>query len=562
MTTCLLSGTDKQDKDVDEVIFCEKNSVNYILRTKCLVRFFDRPGLLAISSGVMIVLSFPNSGLSFLAWIALIPLLTALEGTDLRTSFRLGFTCGLAAYAGILYWINIVITYYGNLPWAASIPLYLILAAWLGLFYGLATLVARAGEQVGIKSAFSFPVAWVAGDLLRSFLMTGSPWAMLGHTQYRTLPLIQIADICGVFGVTLLIVLANVVLYRALRAVSGSEVPYPVKSALVLLILLVATLFYGFNRLNSGESVSTAPLRIALIQGNIPQDVKWSPAFQDKTIAVYERLTREAATGGLDLVVWPESAVPFFFQDEVQQAERIKKLARELSTNLIIGSPAHELRKGKRVFLNSAFMISPSGEVTGRSDKIHLVPFGEYVPLDRFFPYVSKLVVGIGDFSPGERAIPLQAGHTKIGTMICAEAVFPEIARAYVNNGARILANLTNDAWFGRSSAPYQHLSIASFRAVETRTPLIRAANTGVTAIVDQNGYISTMTGLFVEGFRIGEVRPGSGKSIYLKIGDSAAWFCVFLTIGIVGLTLFRRKKLPEQVSLMLTTDNHIAPKE
>ena len=511
-----------------------------------LVRLFDRQGLLAISSGVMVTLSFPNSGLSFLAWIALIPLLTALEGTTLRTAFRLGFTCGLVAYAGILYWINIVITDYGHLPWAASIPLYLTLVAWLGLFYGLATLVARAGEQVGIKSAFSLPVAWVAGDLLRSFLMTGSPWAMLGHSQYRTLPLIQIADICGVFGITLLIVLANVVLYRALRAVSGAGVPYPVKSALVLLILLISTLFYGFNRLNNGESAPTEALRIALIQGNIPQDVKWSPAFQDKTIATYERLTREAATGGVDLVVWPESAVPFFLQDEIHQTERIKNLARELSTSLIIGSPAHELRNGKRVFLNSAFMISPSGEITGRSDKIHLVPFGEYVPMGRLFPFVSKLVVGIGDFSPGEQALPMQVGQTQIGMLICAEAVFPELGRAYVNNGARILANITNDAWFGRTSAPYQHLSIASFRAVETRTPLIRAANTGVTAIVDQNGHINTMTGLFVEGFRIGEVKPGSGNSIYLKIGDSAAWLCVFLTMGIVGLTWYRRKNLSE----------------
>jgi apolipoprotein N-acyltransferase len=507
------------------------------------VRFFDRPGLLAIASGVMVALSFPNSGLSFLAWIALIPLLTALEEASLPSAFRLGFTCGLIAYAGILYWINIVITEYGHLPWAASIPLYLTLVAWLGMFYGLATLVARAGEQVGIKSAFSLPVAWVAGDLLRSFLMTGSPWAMLGHTQYRTLPLIQIADICGVFGLTFLIVLANVVLYRALRAVSGAGVPYPVKSALVLLVLFIATLFYGFNRLNSGDAEKTTPLRIALIQGNIPQDVKWSPAFQDETIATYERLSRDAAAGGVDLVVWPESAVPFFLQDEPDQAERIKKLARELSTSLLIGTPAHELRNGRRVFLNSAFMISPAGEITGRSDKIHLVPFGEYVPLGRFLPFISKIVVGIGDFSPGQQAVTLQAGQTRIGTLICAEAVFPEVARAYVNNGARILANITNDAWFGRSSAPYQHLFIASFRAVETRTPLVRAANTGVTAIVDQNGHITTMTGLFVEGFRIGEVRPGNGNSIYLKIGDSAAWLCVFLTAGIAGLAWFGRKK-------------------
>lgn len=508
-----------------------------------LAALFDRAGLLAMASGVLIALSFPNSGLSFLAWIALIPLLIALEGTTPRMAFRLGFTCGLCAYAGILYWINIVITEFGHLPWVVSITLYLTLAALLALFYGFSTLVARAGEQAGIKTAFSLPVAWVAADLLRSNFMTGAPWAMLGHSQYRTLPLIQIADICGVFGITLLIVLANVVFYRALRAVSGAGVPYPVKSALVLLILFIATLFYGFSRLNSETYTTTTPLRVALVQGNIPQDVKWSPAFQDKTIAIYERLTREAAKNGVDLVVWPESAVPFFFQDEPLQAERIKSLAREFSASLIIGSPAHELRNGKRVFLNSAFMISPNGEVTGRSDKIHLVPFGEYVPLGRFLPFISKLAVGIGDFSPGEQATPLMAGQTQIGTLICAEVVFPELGRAYVNNGARILANITNDAWFGRTSAPYQHLSIAAFRAVETRTPMVRAANTGVSAIIDQNGHINTMTGLFTEGFRTGEIRPGSGDSLYLKIGDAAAWICVLLTTGIAGLAWIKRRQ-------------------
>jgi len=510
---------------------------------------FDRPGLLAVFSGVLVALSFPKAGLSFLAWGALVPLLTALEGVSLRTAFRLGFTCGLTAYIGILYWINIVITYYGHLPWAASIPLYLGLAAWLGLFYGFSTLVARAGEQAGIKSAFSLPVAWVAADLLRSVLMTGSPWAMLGHSQYRILPLIQIADLCGVFGVTLLIVLANVVFYRALRAVSGAGVPYPVKSALILLLFFAGTLLYGFNRLTDGKMATTPPLRVALIQGNIPQDVKWSPAFQDKTIAIYDRLTREASKGGVDLVVWPESAVPFFFQDDPQRAAQITGLARELNTSLLIGSPAHELRNDKRTFLNSAFMIAPTGEITGRSDKLHLVPFGEYVPLGRFFPFISKMVAGIGDFSPGEQAVTLEAAGTRIGTLICAEAVFPEIARAYVRNGARILANITNDAWFGRSSAPYQHLSIASFRAVETRTPLIRAANTGITAIVDRNGYITSMTGLFVEGFRIGEVKPGSGDSLYLRIGDSFAWLCVLLSFAIAGLGWLRRNTTSQDLS-------------
>ena len=515
-----------------------------------LTPLLDRAGLLAIASGVLIALSFPSAGLSFLAWIALIPLLIALEGSTPLVAFRLGFTCGLSAYAVILYWINIVVTRFGHLPWAISIPIYLMLVAWLAMFYGLTTLIVRYGENSSIKSAFSLPVAWVAFDFIRSFLFSGFPWAMLGHSQYRTLPLIQVADICGVYGITFLIVLANVVLYRVLRAVYGADVPYPVKSALVLVIMLIATLIYGFNSLNRPESVAGQPLRVALIQGNIEQDVKWSPAFRDKTISIYERLTREASKGGVDLVVWPESAIPFFFQDEPIQAERIRMLARELNAYLLIGSPAHELRNGINTFLNSAFVIAPSGETSSRGDKLHLVPFGEYVPLGRFLPFINKLVVGIGDFSPGEHTNPLNVGRAYAGLLVCYEGIFPELAREYVRNGANILVNITNDAWYGRSSAPYQHFSIAVFRAVETRTPLIRAANTGISAIIDQNGHIRNMTGLFVEGYRTGEVNPGSRDSIYLKIGDASAWLCVMMAAGIVAIAWMRRKQITPNTAL------------
>ncbi len=510
------------------------SSIKYLL---------DRKAGLAIASGILIALSFPNPGLSFLAWIALIPLLIAMEESSPREAFRIGLTCGITSYALILYWLNIVFVQYGHLPWSVSIPVYLLLVFWLALFYALSTCIARLGELAGIKAAFTLPVAWVAFDFIRSFLFSGFAWAMLGHSQFRTLPLIQIADLAGVYGITLLIVLANIVLHRALRAVSGAGVPYPIKSAVILLFLLLGTLFYGFNRLNAPESAPSSTLRVALIQGNIPQDVKWSPAFREHTVDTYVRLTREASKGGVDLVVWPESAVPFFFQDEPVQAKRLRDLARELNACLLFGSPAHELRNGKSTFLNSAFMLSPTGETIGRADKMHLVPLGEYIPLGNILTFINKLVVGIGDFSPGERAIPLDTGSTKLGIQICYEVIFPELARQYVQAGARVLVAITNDAWFGRSSAPYQHLAISIFRAVETRTPLIRAANTGVTAIVDQNGHIRTMTPLFLEAYRTGEVQSGSGKSLYLTIGDAPAWLCVMLTAGIALFVWFHRKK-------------------
>jgi len=512
-----------------------------------IVPIFDRRGMLSIASGVLIALSFPTPGLSFLAWIALIPMLVALEGSTPRTAFRIGMTCGFTAYAFVLYWLNIVFTHYGHLPWVVSVPVYLLLVLWLAMFYGLSTTIARMGELAGIKAAFTLPVAWVAFDFIRSFLFSGFAWAMLGHSQFRTLPLIQIADLAGVYGITMLIVLANVVLHRAVRAVSGAGVSYPVKSAIVVLILFTGTLFYGFSRLNEPESSSSKPLRVALIQGNIPQDVKWSPQFREKTVAVYERLTREAAKDGVDLIVWPESAVPFFFQDDAFQAERIRNLARELNAHLLLGSPAHEQRNGKTVYLNSAFMLSPTGETTGRADKLHLVPFGEYVPLGRILTFINKIVEGIGDFAPGKQAVTLDADGVKLGTQVCYEVIFPELAREYVKAGARILVAITNDAWFGSSSAPYQHLSIAAFRAVETRNPMIRAANTGITAIIDKNGHISTMTGLFIEGFRTGEVKPGSGESLYLKIGDTPALLCLLLTAGVALIVWFKRKNINKE---------------
>lgn len=505
---------------------------------------FVRPLFLSSVSGLLITLSFPKADLSFLAWVALIPLLIALEGQSPRTAFKLGLLCGSVAYAGLLYWVIIVMTEYGHLPLFAGIPLWLLLSGCLALFYGLACWVTAVGGQSGIKSALMLPLAWVAADYLRSFLLTGFPWTMLGHSQYRLLPLIQIADITGVFGITALIVLANVVLYRILRALSGASIPYPAKSAVILVLALAGTLGYGFLRLNT-PLPATLPLKVALIQGNIDQSVKWSPAFREATLDIYTNLSRQAvARRQPDLVVWPESAAPFFFQENSPASDRIRNLARELKTHLLFGSPAVELRNNRPANLNSAFLLGPDGNERGRSDKVHLVPFGEYVPMARLLPFVSKLVHGIGDFVPGREVRPLHAGTTPLGVLVCYEAIFPELARAHVNAGSRVLVNITNDAWFGRSSAPWQHLSMAAFRAVETRTPLVRAANTGITSLIDQNGHIKGMTSLFKEAVMVGEVRPGTANALYLSIGDLFAQAAVAL---LAVLLIRRRKPAPDQ---------------
>jgi apolipoprotein N-acyltransferase len=495
--------------------------------------------LLALFSGVLLALSFPKPGISPLAWFAFVPLFVAAAGTSPKLAFKLGFAAGAAAYAGVLYWLNIVMMTYGKLPAPVSVSLYLTLVAYLALYPGAVLWLARRGEDRRISLLCSFPALWVAGELVRSYLLTGFPWADLGYSQFRTLPLIQISDLTGVYGVSFLVAFANVVFYRMWVWFREKEAPYPVRGFLALLVLLAATLGYGLNALNRVEN---GPLQqVLLVQGNIAQDVKWDPAFEESTVATYERLTRKACQLGGTLVVWPESALPFFFQSEPAYAARVRSLAVELKSCLVTGSPAFEKEGELTRYLNSAFLISPTGAILGRSDKLHLVPFGEYVPLAGLFPFVNKMVAGIGDFSAGRSALPLETTGGKIGVLVCFEGIFPEVSRAYVQAGAGILVNITNDAWFGKSSAPYQHLSMTVFRAVENRVPLVRAANTGISAVIDSKGHIHGMTRLFEEATLSAQVRRGEGGSFYSRHGDLFALLCL-AACGVLALYGYRKR--------------------
>lgn len=501
-----------------------------------------RAPLLAGISGLLLALAFPSPGVSILAWGALVPLLAAIRGRSFKSTFKLSFLSGFIAYAGIFYWLNIVMTTYGKLPLAVSFILSLVMAAYLALFVAFSTSLANHAETCGIPLAAGLPLFWVAFEYFRAFFLTGFPWAALGYTQYRTLPLIQISDLTGVYGVSFLLVLANVVLYRMARGVTGRDgIRYPLALSALFVLVLALCVGYGFVSLNRPDTGKQ--IKVALAQGNIPQDIKWDPAFQEETVSIYERLSRKAAGKGPDLLVWPESSLPFFFEREQQYSARVGGLARELDSSLIVGSPALEKGVMKDRLYNSAFLIGRDGTTIGRADKVHLVPFGEYVPMAKLLPFVNKMVEGIGDFSPGDSITPLQAPFGKLGMLVCFEGIFPEISREYVKKGALLLVNITNDAWFGRSSAPYQHLSMTVFRAVENRVPLVRSANTGITAIIDSRGHIVRMTGLFQEALLTGEVRLGSTESFYNRYGDIFALACIMLALAVSGKVLWRKRK-------------------
>jgi apolipoprotein N-acyltransferase len=372
---------------------------------------------------------------------------------------------------------------------------------------------------------------------VRASVLTGFPWCLLGHSQYGQILLIQTADLAGVYGISLVIVLCNGLIYRALFDVRSFRTAAGITETAVILLLVFTSLLYGrYSLERHGEVAGRGPsLRVAVVQGNIDQSLKWNPEHQEKTIRTYETLTRKAAPFRPDLVLWPETAVPFFFQERTALSRRVVESAVSLKASLVFGSPAYGHADGKRRFYNRAYLLSPEGRVEDHYDKIHLVPFGEYVPLQRFLPFVHRLVPAAGDFASGDKVTPLRIPGTPAGVLICYEVIFPELAREQVGMGSRVLLNLTNDAWFGRTSAPHQHLAMSVFRAVENRRPLVRAANTGISAFVSPIGEIVQKSELFTEALLTREVALGEPTlSFYTRYGDLPA--AALLLAGLIKM--------------------------
>ena len=481
----------------------------------------------AFFSGILLALSFPRPGMAALAWFALIPLLLVME----RRPFKSGVAAGIGFFGLVLYWLNIVMTTYGQLHPVFSVVAYLLLVLYLALFFGAATWAAcRLKEMRGLPVTLTLPVLWVGLEFLRTFLLTGFPWALLGYSQGDHLLLIQSADLLGVYGLSFLIVFVNAALVALVRSASQGTRSFPRIALPVAIALFAANLGYGHYRLGQEPDVRGKALRVSLVQGNIDQSIKWDPAFQSSTIEQYRDLSLQAAESGVDLLIWPESATPFYFQDPGPLSEVVAGVPRSTGAHLLLGSPAYEMVDRRPSYLNSAFLLGADGAILGRSDKVHLVPFGEYVPFGRYLPFIDKLVVGVGDFSPGT-VNPLSMNGDMAGVLVCFEGIFPGLAREYVRKGSDLLVNITNDAWFGRSSAPYQHLGMTRFRAVENRVWVARSANTGVSAFIAPSGRITAQSPLFETLTLEGEVGLGAHRTFYTRFGDALP--AVFLGLGI-----------------------------
>jgi apolipoprotein N-acyltransferase len=511
--------------------------------------------LRAAVSGFLLALSFPKFGHPAFAWIALAPLLTALARESrsrfvrplgLAHALRLGLLTGVLYFAGTLYWITGVMAVYGGIATWAAVLVNGALILYLALFPGLfAVIVRRLFLSVGRRALLAAPVVWVATELGRTYLFTGFPWVLLGYSQASVLPIAQLASLFGVWGVSMLVasVSAGLALFALEPAAAGRSRWLP--AATVLAVVLAVAGWGSRRAATAAWTREGEPVRVGLIQGNVDQGQKWSP---DSAAAIFDshiRMTRQAIGAGAEFVLWPESSTPFRFEEDQADADRLRALARQARVPILFGSDEvvwrNDVTRGVRrvvdKMFNSAFLVRPDGSTGGVYRKMHLVPFGEYVPLQQVFFFAAPLTEQVGTFSPGVDAVVLPVRGHPVSVAICYEVVYPALVRQFVAGGSELLTTITNDAWFGPTSAPYQHFEQASMRAIEEGRYMVRAANTGISGIVDPYGRVVAKSAIYEPAVLVGDARYLRTSTFYARHGDVLPYGSALLTLALLVLS-------------------------
>jgi apolipoprotein N-acyltransferase len=474
--------------------------------------------------------------------VALAPLIVAVQRAPLRRSFLLGLITGLIYFTGTLYWITGVMAIYGGLSRIVAVAINALLIAYLSLFPALfALIVSRVSLAAGPRGVSLSPFVWVATELGRGYLFTGFPWVLLGYSQASNLPVAQLASIFGVFGLSGLVASVSAALaYAAINemtpaARTTSGVFSRWRPLALTLALVIAIGLWGTLRMRSGNLTRQGePITVGLIQGNVDQADKWDRRRAVGIFQEYLAMTRKAIAGGAQVVLWPESSIPFYFEEDRPAAEEVRQIARESRVPLLVGSDQIDRSTPPTRYYNSAFLVEPDGSIGAVYRKMHLVPFGEYVPMKKVLFFANHLVEAVSDFSPGDAAVMLPVRGRLMSTAICYEIVYPDLVRTFTAGGSELLSTITNDAWFGRTAAPYQHFAQASMRSIENGRYLVRSANTGISGIVDPYGRILAQTRIFEQAIVVGEARFVRERTIYSRIGDSFAYASAVLTLAVV----------------------------
>jgi len=513
--------------------------------------------LLVGLSSLLQVLIFPLPGLYVLSWVSFAPLMVALlharpagpleiEGSvNLQVAkpgqaFLLAYTCGILWYAGTCYWIYKTMHQYGGLNKPLALLALFLFCLYLGIYHGLFGLLLSLSVGPGRdnrRALLAAPFLWVAVELARARI-TGFPWNLLGTAQVDNISLSRITMWTGVYGVSFEIMLVNVAVAAAFL------VPKKKRSTLLVASLTAAAVLQAGRLVDA--SALPADHAALLVQENIPVDETWTRDTFQRTLGELTDLSVKAAASSstaasvsasarVDLIVWPESPAPFFSSDPLFR-DPVSQMARATHTWVVTGaigniSAMQNGTSGSKVF-NSAALASPSGEWTARYDKVHLVPFGEYLPFPRLFAFAGGLTKEVGEFKAGKSRAPLLAGDTRLGIFICYESVFPDEVRQFANQGAQVLVNLSNDGWYGDSGAYAQHLNQTRMRAIENDRWILSATNTGVTASIDPYGRIVTRLPRKARGALVAPYALTSVTTFYTRHGDWFAWLCAIISAG------------------------------
>ena len=465
-------------------------------------------------SAFLTAITFPPYRLGFLIYIAPILLLLVIDKSSPRQAFALSYLWGLVFNLGVLYgvfWATIPGTF-GMLAIISLVP------ALNGLVYKLISQRSR------VLALIAWPLLWVSWDFLRTLTQLNFPWGDYGYTQSYYLPLIQSAEIFGVYGVSLMIHIVNVLIYEFAQVSLKKRTRFI--SLGVALLLPVVFLIYGFIRMPS--EIEPGTLKVALAQGDIGREEKWEPGGRDLSFDTYTDMTLRAAADGAKLAIWPETATPFYLLHQLNRLREVKDIVDSLDINILTGTPLYEtIGHREYIYFNGAVLLSPQADSIPIYEKNKLVPMSERIPFSGRFKVLKEVRLGQADFSSGRQQTVFAFGSTKFGTAICFESAFPAYCADFHRKGAEFLVVITNDMWFGPSSVPYQHARMSVFRAIENRIPVARCANTGISMFIDKWGRVSDQTDMNERVLKINEISPSGKLSVYDRWGNFIPYSCL-----------------------------------
>ena len=499
--------------------------------------------LLAIGSGLALSFSFPNYNLPLLAWVAVAMLMLSSLGARKRDAALYGFINGALFYPLSVPWIDTVMQQYGNVSPLASAGILALMTLAGALFpIAFAILVSRVGKRSIAMACVFAPFFWVALEFARTHLpIIGFPWNLIGYATSGNLALVQLTSVTGIFGLSLLVVGFNALLVWAIASPSLQSR----RAVLVTLLILV-----GVGKIGPRFVPRAVPDRVAhLVQTNFAQSESYPTNWMEIHAADMQQLENMSISAARKLpgvIIWPEVPAPFSLQDTkfAVIADQIAHLSGEdFGQYFLVGVVDWKLGPDRQwLASNSAVLLDPSGQRKFTYDKIHLVPFGEYVPLRRWLTFAKSLTVGISDFTPGHTYAVGNLPGGRFSVFICYESIVPALVRRFAANGAELLVNISNDGWFGRSSAPLQHLMMLRVRAVENRRWLLRDTNTGYTVDVDPYGRIVARLQPFTRAELDAPYAFRSDLTLYTRFGDWLAWLCVLATLLLLVATFTRRR--------------------